>query len=108
MKTAAAQSASGEKSPKVRRSTKVLKKQSPRSTETNNSQEVGPTFIPFASAQVMNQVSVDARISQIPVTLGVKSIEQEIQQSSPSVMMGHSQSQENIINIQHPIKGALQ
>lgn len=104
MKTAAAQSASGEQSPKVRRSTKVLKKQSPRSTETNNSQEVGPTFIPFASAQVMNQVSVDARILQIPVTLGVKSIEQEIQQSSPSVMMGHSQSQENIINIQHPIK----
>lgn len=96
MKAAASQSVSGAKAPKVRRSTKVPKKQSPRSTETTKSQEGGPMSIPFASGQVMAQVSMDARIPCIPVTEHDTKVLSSVDSASPSEKMGHSQSQEDV------------
>ena len=95
MKAAAAQSVSSEKSPKVRRSTKVPKKQSPRSTEPINLQSDGPMLIPVASAQVIAQVSTDARILKVPVTEHITKVMSSVDSASSSEMMGHSQCQEN-------------
>ena len=95
MRAAAAQSVSGDKSPKVRRSTKVPKKQSPRSTEITNLQSGGPMLIPVASAQVIAQASKDARISKMSVAEHITKVMSSVDSASSSEMMEHSQCQEN-------------
>ena len=105
---AAAQSVSGEKSPKVRRSTKVPKKQRPRSTEITNLQSGGPMLIPVASVQVVAQVNTDVRISKVPVTEHITKVMSFVDSASPSEMMEHSQCQENNLITQEVTQGNSQ
>lgn len=96
MKTAASQSVSGEKSPKVRRSTKgkvTPKGNCPRSMETTKSQDGGLTQTPFASVQVMAQTSVSSRSLQMSVTERDMQVSPSADSVIPSEKMGLSQSQ---------------
>ena len=102
MKAAAAQSVSGVTTPKVHKSTKgkVAGRSRPRFMESIVVQTDGLKSATFTNAQVMTQVSSTSRGLEVPVTLGVTSVEQEIQKSLPYEKGACSQSSLAVIAVQ--------
>jgi transposase len=92
MKMSAAQAVNGVKTSKVRRSTKVRKTQSPRSTETIKPQGDGTKQEALVSVQVVAQINKDS--SNPPsVTEHDTKVESSVDSAPPLLIVGHSQSQ---------------